>query len=88
MEGGICGIDPFLWFHLLQIGALKALWPALSVSHGIPLVYPQNNDGTPCTTAHEEYIKGMFEGFCNHYNFTDRKIDCAGSPAQEIHRIS
>ena len=79
-EGLVHGrkLNPFLWFYPRQIEALKALWTAVSVSYGIPLVYPQNDDGTPCTTTHEGCIKGTFEGFCNHYNFTDRKIDCAG----------
>ena len=79
-EGRVHGrtLDPFLWFYPIQIDALKALWLATSNIHGIPLEYPKNSDGTPCTSTHKECVDGTFKGFCNHYNFTDKKIDCAG----------
>tara|TARA_R110002020_G_scaffold293797_2_gene509530 strand:- start:127 stop:1044 length:918 start_codon:yes stop_codon:yes gene_type:complete len=71
-------LDPFLDFYPIQLQALKALWLATSDVHNIPLNYPKNEDGSPCTTVHEGCEKGNFKGFCNHYNFTNRKIDCAG----------
>ena len=71
-------LDPFLDFYPAQLQALKALWLATSDVHNIPLTYPQNDDGSLCTTVHEACLRGNFKGFCNHYNFTNRKIDCAG----------
>jgi len=79
-EGTVHGrtLKPFTWFYPAQIEALKALWVATSNAHGIPLDFPRNDDGTPCTTVHDGCKKLEFSGFCNHYNFTNRKIDCAG----------
>ena len=71
-------LKPFTWFYPAQIEALKALWVATSNAYGIPLDFPKNDDGTPCTTVHDGCKKLEFSGFCNHYNFTNRKIDCAG----------
>ena len=70
--------DPFLWFYPVQLQALKALWKAVSIGLDIPLDYPKDSDGTPCTTIHSGCEKGTFKGFCNHYNFIKTKIDCAG----------
>ena len=70
--------DPFLGFYPIQLEALKALWKAFHLSLGIPLQYPANPDGTLCTTVYKGCEDGTFEGFCNHYNFTRGKIDCAG----------
>ena len=69
---------PFMWFYPVQIEALKALWKAVHLGLGIPLEYPQNSDGTLCTTVHSDCEDGSFEGFSNHYNFVRTKIDCAG----------
>lgn len=71
-------LKPFTWFYPAQLEALKALWVATSRAHGIPLDFPKNSDGTLCTTVHGPSKKLEFSGFCNHYNFTERKIDCAG----------
>lgn len=71
-------LDPFLGFYPIQLQALKALWIAVSDAHGIPLDYPKNVDGSFCTTVHPGCKSGTFKGFCNHYNFTSGKIDCAG----------
>jgi hypothetical protein len=70
--------DPFLGFYPVQLEALKALWKAFHLSLGIPLAYPENPDGTSCTTSYKGCEDGTFEGFCNHYNFVRTKIDCAG----------
>ena len=70
--------DPFLWFYPRQIEALKALWKAVNIGLGIPLDYPKNSDQTFCETVHKDCERGTFNGFCNHYNFTKGKIDCAG----------
>tara|TARA_Y100000310_G_C20578688_1_gene761837 strand:- start:75 stop:992 length:918 start_codon:yes stop_codon:yes gene_type:complete len=71
-------LDPFLGFYPIQLQALKALWIAVSDAHDIPLDYPRNADDSFCTTTHAKCKAGTFKGFCNHYNFTSGKIDCAG----------
>ena len=75
-------LDPFLDFYPVQIQALKALWKAVHIGLDIPLVYPHNTAGQIdlglCTTVDRDVEKGKFKGFCNHYNFTRGKIDCAG----------
>jgi N-acetyl-anhydromuramyl-L-alanine amidase AmpD len=71
-------LSKFTWFYDAQIQALKALWAAISEAHGIPMVFPENEDGSLCTTVHNDCKSGSFDGFCNHYNMTERKIDCAG----------
>ena len=74
------GLDEHLDFYPVQIEALKKLWKALHLGLGIPLEYPANRDGSLCTTVHPDVDGGDFEGFNNHYNFTRKKIDCAGLP--------
>ena len=71
-------LKPFTWFYDAQLRALQALWVTIYEQHGIPLDYPKNEDGSLCTTIHQGCKKLEFEGLCNHYNFTERKIDCAG----------
>ena len=70
--------DPFLDFYPVQLEALKALWKAVHVGISIPLEYPKNSEGYVETSVHKECERGTFHGFCNHYNFTKGKIDCAG----------
>ena len=71
-------LNPFLGFYPIQLQALKALWIAVSEAHNIPLDYPRNPDGSFCKTTHAKCKAGTFKGFCNHFNFTSGKIDCAG----------
>ncbi len=75
-------LDPFLDFYPVQLEALKTLWKAIHIGIGIPLNYPKNSAGQLdlglCTGVYDECVKGKFHGFCNHYNFTKGKIDCAG----------
>jgi len=71
-------LDPFTDFYPVQIEALKALWKACHVGMEIPLEYPKNSSGHIETGVHKDVAKGRFSGFCNHYNFTRNKIDCAG----------
>tara|TARA_R110002110_G_scaffold9753_1_gene47729 strand:+ start:6487 stop:7422 length:936 start_codon:yes stop_codon:yes gene_type:complete len=71
-------LKPFLDFYPIQLDALKALWAAVHLGIGIPLEYPQNNEGYIDTGVHRECERGQFHGFCNHYNFIRTKIDCAG----------
>ncbi len=71
-------LSPFTDFYPVQIEALKALWKAIHVGIGIPLEYPKNSQGYVETGVHQDVAKGKFSGFCNHYNFTKNKIDCAG----------
>jgi hypothetical protein len=70
--------DPFLDFYTVQLQALKALWKAIHIGIGIPLEYPKNSSGYIETSVHKDCERGKFNGFCNHYNFTKGKIDCAG----------
>ena len=71
-------LDPFTDFYPVQLEALKALWKAVHLGLGVPLEYPKNSDGYIETGVHKDVSKGKFAGFCNHYNFTRNKIDCAG----------
>ena len=71
-------LGPFLGFYPIQLEALKALWKAIHIGLDIPLEYPKNPDGRLNTGVHQDCVKGKFHGFCNHYNFTKGKIDCAG----------
>ena len=71
-------LDPFLDFYPIQLEALKALWKAVHIGLNIPLEYPKNSLGHIETSVHKECERGKFRGFCNHYNFTKNKIDCAG----------
>lgn len=71
-------LSPFMDFYPVQIEALKALWQAMHDGIGIPLEHPANSDGSLNTGVHRDCVRGKFKGFCNHYNFTRGKIDCAG----------
>jgi len=71
-------LDPFLWFYPVQLDALKALWKAMHTGLEIPLEYPVNSSGEYDTGLNSDVANGRFSGFCNHYNFTRKKIDCAG----------
>jgi hypothetical protein len=66
-----------LGFYPVQLEALKKLWKALHLGIGIPLEYPAESNGNLCKTVHSDVTGGRFEGFCNHYNYTRNKIDCA-----------
>lgn len=66
-------LKPFTGFYPEQINALAALWEAVSFACDIPLQLPQVKD-----TVDKECAANEFEGFCNHYHLTSRKIDCAG----------
>ena len=66
-----------LGFYPVQLEALKKLWKALHLGMNIPLEYPVSTGGL-CTTVHPDVKGGSFKGFCNHYNYTKKKIDCAG----------
>lgn len=71
-------LPPFTDFYPVQLEALKALWKAIHTGIGIPLDYPKNVEGYIETGVHKECERGKFHGFCNHYNITRGKIDCAG----------
>jgi len=70
--------DPFLDFYPIQIEALKALWKAIHIGLKIPLEYPKTDSGDFDTGLNKDCERGLFSGFCNHYNFIKTKIDCAG----------
>ena len=78
------GLQEHLGFYPIQIEALKKLMKAIHLGLDIPLEYPQNRDGSLCTTVHPDVTGGTFKGFNNHYNFTKKKIDCAGLPLDEL----
>jgi len=71
-------LDSFTDFYPVQLEALKALWKAIHIGIGVPLEYPKNSDDNIETGVHKDVENGKFSGFCNHYNFTRNKIDCAG----------
>ena len=70
-------LETHLGFYPVQIEALKALWEAVSNACDVPLEAPMK-DGELDTGVNSEVASGKFEGFVNHYNITNRKIDCAG----------
>lgn len=71
-------LEPFLGFYPVQLEALKALWKACHLGLDIPLTYPGEDAGALITGVYEPCARGTFKGFCNHYNFTEAKQDCAG----------
>ncbi len=71
-------LDPFLGFYPVQLQALQALWKAVHIGVGIPLDCPKTSSGVLNTGVDKDCERGKFHGFCNHYNFTKDKIDCAG----------
>ncbi len=70
-------LETHLDFYPVQIEALKALWEAVANACDIPLEAPMKN-GELDTGVNSDVSSGKFEGFVNHYNITNRKIDCAG----------
>ena len=72
-------LDPFLGFYDVQLEALAALWEACSFACDIPLNLPNNLTGVDNWVA-----SGTFPGFCQHFNITSRKIDCAGLDNEKI----
>ena len=71
-------LEHFLGFYPEQLKALQALWKAVHIGIGIPLEYPELKDGSLNTGVDKDCERGKFHGFCNHYNITKNKIDCAG----------
>tara|TARA_B100001123_G_C15287654_1_gene1016210 strand:- start:1228 stop:2076 length:849 start_codon:yes stop_codon:yes gene_type:complete len=67
-----------LGFYEVQKQAASALWKAISVGHGIPLVTPINSDGTENNNTLSKSILKNYKGFVHHYHLTNRKIDCGG----------
>ena len=70
-------LETHLGFYPVQLDAAKALWKAVSLACKVPLVAPMASEGLDTGVNYEVY-KGRFNGFCNHYNITSKKIDCAG----------
>ena len=70
-------LESHLDFYPVQIEALKALWEAVANACDLPLEAPTKN-GELDTGVNNDVKSGKFKGFINHYNITDRKIDCAG----------
>lgn len=66
-------LPDFTGFYPEQVGALAALWEAVSFACNIPLTLPR-----AANTVDRDCKQNDFTGFCNHYHLTSRKIDCAG----------
>jgi len=77
------GLDEHLDFYPIQIEALKALWKAVHQALDIPLEVPMDGDEL-LTAVHKDSSRAKFKGFVNHYNLTERKIDCAGLDLLQI----
>tara|TARA_R100000664_G_C2739993_1_gene128618 strand:+ start:337 stop:1218 length:882 start_codon:yes stop_codon:yes gene_type:complete len=77
-------LKPFLGYYPIQIEAYKALVGALCSHYGIPLAYPQNNDGELITGVHSPVTYGKFKGVACHYHVTRKKIDTAGLQLDNI----
>jgi len=74
----------FLDFYPEQLEALKALWSAIHDGLGIPLEFPKNKSGELDTRVNRDCKRNKFKGFCNHYNLSRNKIDCAGLDIPEL----
>jgi hypothetical protein len=70
-------LETHLGFYPVQLEALKALWKAVHEACKVPLEAPMTSEGLD-TGVNLDAYKGKFKGFCNHYNITSKKIDCAG----------
>jgi len=77
-------VEDHLGFYPVQLQAAQALWKAISEIHDIPLEYPKDKNGNLDTGVNKECVDGDFKGFCNHYNLTARKIDCAGMQLDKL----
>ena len=77
-------LEEHLGFYPVQEQAAQALWKALSENLDIPLEYPKDSDGNLDAGVNKECADGDFRGFCNHYNLTARKIDCAGMELDKL----
>jgi hypothetical protein len=71
-------LPKFLDFYPVQLEALKALWLAIHEGIGIPLEYPETSSGDFDMGVNSDCKRNKFKGFCNHYNISRRKLDCAG----------
>ena len=74
-------LKPFTGFYPEQLEALAALWEAVSFACNIPLRLPRAPN-----TVDKDCSENNFEGFCNHYHLTSRKIDCAGLDNEAVLR--
>ena len=71
-------LSTHLGFYEVQKQAAAALWQAISVGHGIPLVTPTNADGSENNHTLSDRDLRSFKGIVHHYHLTSRKIDCGG----------
>lgn len=71
-------LEEHLAFYPVQLEALKALWVAVHGATGIPYECPTDASGKLVTGVDKRCARGEFKGFINHFNLTNRKIDCAG----------
>jgi hypothetical protein len=80
-------LDPFLGFYPVQMEALKALIEAIHRAYPtISLDFPKDRTGQMTSGVYPDAKKGKFSGIVNHYHITERKIDCAGAPIDDIVR--
>ena len=70
-------LEEHLGFYPVQISALAALLKGVS-QMGVPLEVPLDSNGELVTAVDKRCKEGKFKGIINHYNLTNRKIDCAG----------
>jgi hypothetical protein len=70
-------MKPFLGFYDVQMEAAQALWQAMNIGLGIPLVCPMEDDKM-IEGISSEASSNKFKGIIHHYHLTSRKIDCAG----------
>ena len=71
-------LSTHLGFYEVQKQAAAALWKAISVGHGIPLVTPTNADGSERAETLSAKELRNYKGIVHHYHLTNRKIDCGG----------
>jgi hypothetical protein len=73
-----------LGYYPVQIAAYKALLKCLHNHYGIPLKSPITGNCGPLKGIHAMSESGKFKGVVCHYHLTNKKIDCAGLPLEEI----
>lgn len=77
-------LKPMLGFYPVQLEALEALTKAVSLALNIPLEVPLDKDGN-LVSGPDKRVKNLtFKGIIGHYHVTDKKIDPAGLPLDDM----
>jgi|13_taG_2_1085334.scaffolds.fasta_scaffold00788_4 RNAse (barnase) inhibitor barstar len=75
-------VQEHLGFYKVQLDALAALWECVSYACNIPLEVCETKG------VDEDCVAGKFNGFINHFNLTNNKIDCASLNMKEVLEVA